>query len=420
MTLDLVQVKAIENASGHSVFGGSSLPRIVECPASVGEELKAGLAPASVYAAKGSMLHGVTERALRHMDPRGYVFAQDLNIEDSSYVLDAIEYVQEVILKHGGKDVVTLTPNENGTYERNEIDLILAQDKIAVLLEAYGDLSSYGIPESRGSADVVIMSLLRTDVIDHKFGHGVPVYAEKNYQLVAYLGMAVPFTDTPDSDHKLYVHINQPTIGIYDEWPVPWGTLNQMLLGDVYDAVQLAKGDNPPFGPSAKACRFCNANKNCKHRHNFLVAQSQLIQGVAKNPSHVPNEVWAKFLDAADAITEAISQIKQHAVSEIQKGRDFPGFKLVSGRSNRVFLDEEQGHKIMERRLGKRAFQEPKYITLAQAEKIDPDLKKNDKWKKCIHKPDGAPKLVRADAPGKALVYGVKGLMDQLAREDNQ
>ena len=416
MTLDMEQVKAVEAATGHSLFGGSSLPRIVDCPASVSMQLKAGLKPASIYAERGTLLHKKSEIAARQLDPREYIHSQVLTVEDTVYVLDALDYVQSVVEKHSGKGISIPVPDANGEYDMAAIMLMVESGYIVMLLEFTGSLESYGIPESYGSADVVIISLSRTDVIDYKFGHGVAVYAKDNHQLVAYLAMVVPYTEHPDKDHKLYVHINQPTLGIYDEWRVEWDTMYKMILGDVADAVALAKGENPPFGPTVKACRFCDAKMICKERHNSLMAQARMIREMAKNPARIPNEKWADFLSAAESLKVAISDVEKHAVTEIMKGNDFPGFKLVAGRANRVFLDEEEAHRIMEKRLGKRAKGPAPYISLAQAEKLDPGLTKDPNWIKLVHKPTGKPKLVRKEDPGKALVYGVKGVMDQMAK----
>lgn len=390
MALDDKQIQAVQEASGHSIFGSSSLPRIIACPASVGEELKAGLRPTSIYAEKGTELHAWTENALKSDDPHKYIYDQNIDIEDTAYIIDAVEYVQSILVLHPPGAVMEL--------------------------EAKGSLQSYGLPEVFGTMDVVIKSDMRTDVIDHKFGHGVAVYADRNYQLVSYLGMSVPFIPTPDKDHELYVHINQPPLQIYDAWRVDWDVLYQMILGDITDAIAKARSDDPPFGPSAKGCRFCNANMGCSARHKALMTQAALVQQMAKNPGVVPNEKWAVFLEAAESLKAAIKQVEEHAVTEIQSGNEFPGFKLIGGRSNRKFVDEEAGKKFMEKHLGKKAFKPAEFISLAQAEKIDKNLKKDEDWNSLIHKPPGKPKLVKESAKGTALVYGTAGIMNQIAK----
>lgn len=418
MALDPQQIKAIQEATGHSVFGSSSLPRIVSCPASVGMELRAGIKPTSIYASKGAALHHVTETSLRAADPHDYVYSlKSLSVEDTAYVIDAVDYVFDVIAKHEGV-AVFLTPGSDGYYDRSEVDSLVAQGKVVVMLEASGSLASYGVPESYGTSDVVILSLKRKDIIDHKFGHGVAVYAKDNYQLIGYLGMAVPYIDGDVDDARMYVHINQPTLNIFDEWEVERTVLYQMILGDIYDAVSLAKGDDPPYGPSPKACRFCGANKGCRERHKSLVGQAKLVQQMARNPTEVSNEQWAVFLEAAASLKLAISQVEEYAVAEIQAGKSFPGFKLVASKANRKFVDEEAGAEYIKMRLGKRAYKDPELVSLAQAEKLDKSLKNDEKWASLIFTPKGAPKLARVSEKGDALVYGVQGLMQRMASGD--
>jgi hypothetical protein len=415
MSLDDKQIKIIQESTGHSVFGSSSLPRIVQCPGSVGRELQAGLQPTSIYAAKGTELHELTEKALRATDPAQYIHSLDIPIDDAAYVLDAVDYVMGVVAEHEKEHSIIPLPEENGKYDMAQVRAWVAEGKAVMLLEVPGSLESYGLPESYGTGDVVIMSSLRTDVIDHKFGHGVAVYATGNYQLVAYLGMAVPFVSSPDHDHKLFVHINQPTKQIFDKWQVEWDVLYRMLLGDVTDAIALARGDNPPYNPSVSACRFCAGNKTCKERHSTLMGQAKLIKRMANHPKEVSNEQWAKFLEASEALKAAIGQIEKYAVTQIQSGETFGDFKLVSGRSTRKFNDVDKAKELMKKRLGDKAYKPRDFITLAQAEKVDSSLKDDPDWLDLIHKPSGKPKLVRGSHKGKALTYGVKGLMNEMA-----
>ena len=384
------QIKAVEEASGHSVFGGSSLPRIVACPASVGESLKAGLKPDSIYAQKGTVLHGWMEKSRRATDPSKYLLSQKIDIEDTVLLMDATDYVDQVINLH-----------PDGSYDLE--------------LEATGSLGSYGLPEVYGTKDVRIESEHRVDVIDYKFGYGVSVYAENNYQLGAYLGMAVPYIEVPSNTKELFVHICQPPKNIYDVWQVDYETLYDMILRDITNAISNARSANPRFGPSKKACQFCAANMNCVPRHKYLREQQALVQSMSKNPSMIPNEQWALFLKGWPALKAAASHVEKYAMSEIMSGRDFPGFKLVSGRANRKFKDKEAGEGFIASKLGSKAYKAAPMVTLAQAEKIDPSLKKSNEWKDLIYKPSGAPKLVKEDAKGTAMSFGVRSVMDDIA-----
>lgn len=385
------QIKVIEEATGHSVFGGSSLPRIVKCPASVQESLSAPLKPESPYAAKGTMLHGIMEKAMKNKHPREYLLSLDLDIEDTVLCLDAAEYVQSVVALH-----------PSGDFD--------------IEFEALGNLSSYGLPEVYGTKDVVIRSANRTDVIDYKFGYGVAVYAKENYQLVTYLAMAVPFEENPPHNVNLHVHICQPPLNIYDDWELDYNKMYHMVLGDVTDAIMEARSANPSYHPSESACRFCPANMRCKPRHRWLSEQAKMIQRMSRDPAGVSNEDWAKFLDGWEALKSAASQVEKHAMSEIMAGREFKGYKLVAGRANRKFKDEEKGKAYIKEVLGNKAYasKEPPLVSLAQAEKLAPELKQDEFWKDLVYKPDGTPKLKKVTDKGKAMEFGARALINDM------
>lgn len=385
-------INAVQDASGHSVYGGSSIPRIVKCPASVKEGLMAGLKPESVYAAKGTMLHGHMERAFKSTDPREYILRQDIDIEDTALLLDAKDYVQEIIELH-----------PEGGYE--------------IKLEHNHSLASYGLPEVYGTCDVVIESVKRIDVIDYKFGYGVPVYAEENYQLISYLGMVVEYDPESRPNKEMHVHICQPPLQIFDDWRVDPQKLYEMILGDITDAINESRQPSPRYGPSVSACRFCNANMRCVERHSWLRKQANLIQQMSQNVSSITNEQWSQFLDGWEALKNAASQVEKFAMSEIMAGHDFPNYKLVAGRSTRKFKDEDAGKQFIVNRLGKKAYaaKEPPIISLSQAEKIDPSLKKDETWNEMVFKPEGAPKLVKTSDKGKAMTFGTAAIMSDIA-----
>lgn len=96
-------------------------------------------------------------------------------------------------------------------------------------------------------------------------------------------------------------------------------------------------------------------------------------------------------------------------------GREFPGFKLVSGRSIRRFYDQAEGEKYIISKLGARAYKPKEVVSLAMAEKLDKTLKKDEKWQELVYKPEGAPKLVQEHEAGKPIAYGVQGMMNDIA-----
>ena len=367
--------------TGHSIYGGSSLKKILLCPGSVISELNAPIPPPSVYAEKGTLLHDYCEKAFtaRPDNPISYVNETSWEEEDKVLVIEALTYVLKIAAKHRGQTTIRL--------------------------EAEGNLESWGLPEVLGTMDVEIKSATRVDVLDYKFGYGIQVFAEDNPQCISYLGGSVPFVEGVAPNRDMFVHIVQPTLDHYDEWEVPWNTMVNMILGEITDAIKESKTDSPGFSPSMVACRWCNAKETCEHRRTKVVKQSRELVQAAKNPAVKTQDDWVRLLAAADDIQQAIKDCRAYATAEIMSTRGFPGFKLVAGRSKRVFKDKVVGEDYIKAQLGDKAYKKRETVSLAQAEKVLPNLKKSKVWKDMITKPTGKPVLVKDSDKRAALQF---------------
>ena len=222
---------------------------------------------------------------------------------------------------------------------------------------------------------------------------------------MSYLGGVVPFDKGREPVAELYTHIVQPTLTHYDPWQVSWIALTTMILDDIAGAINQSKSENPRFNPSMEACRWCNANQRCEHRLKKLRRQSYAVQQAAKSPATITKEKWVQLLDAADDIQQAIKDCRAYATREIKSTRGFPGYKLVAGRSIRVFKDKAVGTDYIVDQLGDKAYKSQETITLAQAEKVKPGLKKSKEWKNLIKKPTGKPVLVPEGDKRPALQF---------------
>ncbi|RLB99056.1 MAG: hypothetical protein DRJ15_01535 [Bacteroidetes bacterium] len=367
--------------TGHSIYGGSSLKKIILCPGSVLSELNSPIPPTSVYAAKGTLLHNYCEKAFteRPDNPVSYVNETSWEPEDKVLVIDALNYVLGIIALHTGK--------------------------VSVGLEVEGNLSTWGLPEVLGTMDVEVKSETRIDVLDYKFGYGIQVFAQDNPQCISYLGGAVPFIQGVIPEQELHVHIVQPTLGHFDPWHVPYATLCYMILDTIAGAIAESRNEILRYNPSMEACRWCNAKDGCEWRLAELTKQSKQLVQAAKNPAVKTKEDWIRLLDAADDIQQAIKDCRAYATREIKSTRGFEGYKLVAGRSTRVFKDKVVGTDYIKTHLGDKAYKPEEVISLAQAEKVLPGLKKSQVWKDMIKKPTGKPVLVKDSDKRKALEF---------------
>lgn len=370
--LDQEVIRKIEESTGHSVFGPSSLPRIVLCPGSVNECLKVPIKPSSKWAQHGTMLHEIVEKRLKGQ-PNGY---DDLDIVDASYVMDCLNYAESIEKLHTSK-----------TY---------------IGIETQTSLASFGIPEVTGTADLTISSQERVDVIDWKFGSGVPRYATGCMQALAY-GAGVCGFDSEHPDIPIYLHIVQPPLNIFDTWELTYKEMCKEVE-KIRAAVQLAKAENPVRVAGLKQCRFCDANMVCSERHNATKRDAAKVFNAMSAPTIVSDNAIAMLLEKATAIQQYIKDAQKYATERIKQGHGFPGFKLVAGRSKRVWKDEEKAKDWMEDSgFDVEQLYPAKFITAPAAEKLHKSLKKNPAFQDLWEKKEGKPILVPEDDKRPAL-----------------
>ena len=370
--------------TGHSLFGPSSLSRAILCNAAAQETLDAPEEEPSEFAAHGTMLHEKCEFCMKKAPKAPLMMAGmlDLEEEDMGFVHDALEYVMDVKERH--------------------------LEEPTIRLEAEVSLVSWDLEEVEGTADVIIESSQRIDVLDYKFGRGIQVFAENNPQCFAYLGGAVRY-QLNGSQQDMYVHIVQPPLNHYDCVEVSWDELSTKILEEIRPAVQASRRADAQYGPCMEACRWCNAKMICDARREHIKQVAAKVQRAAASPTMVAKRDWKEILDGSDDLTQAIKDVHKFAQAEIKSGRGFDGYKMVAGRSKRVFVNQAEGEAYILKTLGEeKAYAPAKMISLAQAEKKATKLKKDPKWKKLITKPTGKPLLVSEKDPRPALEYGMQ------------
>lgn len=363
----MIYKEEIETKTGHALFSPSQLSRILACPASAQEATRAPVQTSSPYAQHGTMLHDIIANVLLSDGvPSGYPPFNKLEVVDQNHVLDCFDYVQ-VLYKQ-------------------------MADDYSVDIEKSIKLDSWGLDEIWGTADVRIQSDRDLHVIDWKFGSGVQVFAQNNEQSLAYAAGAVGF---PSSIERVHIHIVQPPLNHFDEWVVSYDELKEWVFGVLEPGIQEANTKEPAHHPGEKQCRFCPASMQCKARDDSAMKSAQTIfQTYSDMPIVTPAQL-TKTLHAINEVMQYAKEIQLFCHAELMKGREVPGFKLVSGRSLRKWKDIEDAEAWL---AGNSSVPDDlmftkKFISPAQAEKMDRQLKKEDDFKALITKPDGKPQL---------------------------
>lgn len=257
-------------------------------------------------------------------------------------------------------------------------------------IEVKVDFSKW-VPKGFGTADAVIIADNCIEIIDLKYGQGIPVDAENNPQLKLYaLGVLEEYLMLYDIK-QISMAVYQPRLDSISTSIVTVDELIKWANEYVKPRANLAFKGEGEF-KAGEHCRFCKIRSTCRKRaeENLRLAQYEFMQ-----PATLSNEEISKILSQIDDLVSWSKDVKDYALEEAIKGVNFEGFKLVEGRSNRKYADEN----IIASTLENLGFKEEEIyskslLSITAMEKL---LGKK-KFEECIGdyiiKPEGKPVLV--------------------------
>jgi hypothetical protein len=204
-----------------------------------------------------------------------------------------------------------------------------------VLVEQKLDYSKY-VPEGFGTGDCVIIADGTLSVIDYKHGKGILVEAEKNPQMLCYaLGALELFDDIYDID-TVSMTIFQPRRENVSTYTVTKEELLQWAADVLIPRAKLAYAGEGEF-MAGEHCQFCKVKATCRKRAEYNL---ELARYDFKMPATLEDEEIETILAKADELAAWISDIKEFALQSAVSGKEWTGWKLVEGRSNRKYTDE--------------------------------------------------------------------------------
>lgn len=300
----------------HALLSASASKRWMNCTPSARLEEKFP-EEESTFAAEGSAAHALAEHKLRKYmklrsrKPRSEYDSDELDEYTDQYVNYAIERIEE--------------------GRKNCMDTV-------VLIEQRLDYSTY-VEGGFGTGDLIIVRDNTLEIIDLKYGRGVSVEAERNPQMMLYALGALELFDTLYDIETVRMTIHQPRLESISSWEISVDDLKVWAEEDLRPKAELAiKGDGD-FSPGPW-CQFCRARKVCRARAEEFLKHAQLE---FKRPALLSDVELEEILTIADELKKWVEDIYTYASDEaISKGKTWTGFKVVEGRSNRKYLDEEQ------------------------------------------------------------------------------
>lgn len=394
----------------HAVLSASSSKQWLHCPPSI--RLQENFPnESSVYAAEGTFAHEVCEYKVRK-----YLKERVKRPQSEEFDTEEIEQITDMYAEF----VISIIEKmkENGCEP-----LAFVEERVNY---------SHIAPSGFGTADMLIIGkdengkgLLH--VVDFKTGKGVFVDANHNSQMMLYaLGGLAAYGFIYEIE-IVRMSIVQPRLDNISTFECTrqeleeWGESIKPIAKLAYEG----KGKQKP----GDWCRFCRAKPVCKAcadealapcREDFLdldteafdtVEESDMTApykadtqtAVFKQPGLIPLSELAEILPTLNRISSWIEAVFAFVSSEaVNHGVLIPGYKVVEGRSKRVFTDTKAVVDTAVQN-GYTDLYKQSLITLTEFEKMMGKKRFNELLGKFVAKPPGKLALVPDSDPREAV-----------------
>ena len=267
---------------------------------------------------------------------------------------DCHELCAYLVEKALGKDVID--PTENLAYYDAEMqncaeeyrNYVLEQIEASkefckdpqVMIEQRLDFSRW-VENGFGTGDCVIVADEILQIIDYKHGLGILVSAGDNEhggnsQMMCYaLGALEVFGDIYDIN-QIKMTIFQPRRDNISTYTISKEDLLKWADEVLAPTAQLAYVGKGEFN-AGDHCTFCKVKATCRKRAEYNL---ELAKYDFKMPATLDDTEIAAILEKVDEMISWGNDIKDYALQQAQSGVHFEGWKIVEGRSNRKYTDE--------------------------------------------------------------------------------
>ena len=272
------------------------------------------------------------------------------------------------------------------------VELYSQYEEAQIFFEEQVDISEF-IPEGFGHVDINMHNEQILHIVDLKYGKGVKVDAYENKQMMLYaLGCLMKLRFTHDIK-IVRMSIYQPRLENFGTYEMLATELISWAEEIVKPKAKLAYEGKGSFEAGAH-CKFCRAKVRCKtlSDYNLTLAKHEF-----EDANKLTDADIAEILEKAPQFKEWLTAIQDYALEEATlRQKKWPGFKLVAGRSNRVYKDPAKIIAALKKaKFGVNLFlTQPQLISIGALEK---NIGKDQVQKHCgkyIIKPEGSPALV--------------------------
>lgn len=302
----------------HARLSASGAKKWINCPGSIQLEENFEDKP-SQFAEEGTNAHALGEAKIR-LATKEYNRTKYHNaIRNLEITEDMEDYAESY---------------KNYVIERYNSALQKTPDAI-LMLEQRLDFSNY-VPEGFGTGDAVIIAEGKLEIIDLKYGKGVEVSAVDNPQLRLYALGAYEAFDMLYGFDTVEMTIYQPRLDNISSESISVAEL--LEWGEsVKKAAQLANDDSITECVAGKHCDtgFCKARPVCRA---YAEERQKMAVYDFKPPAMLTVAEIADIIEQSAALEKWAKLVCDYALEQAYKhGVEYPGYKVVEGRSNRKY-----------------------------------------------------------------------------------
>ena len=387
----------------HALLSASAASRWMKCTAAPRFEEKLPEST-SEYAEEGRLAHAIAElKVLKKfttaITPRTYSTRLNKLKKDPIYNPE-MDKTTDLYLEHLVEQAMT--------YDSSP----------TVAAEVKVDFSEY-VPEGFGTCDCVMIGGDTLSITDYKHGKGVPVSATGNPQMRLYaLGALKRYAPIfGDSIKKVRMSIDQPRLDT--ETSTDLITVEELRAWgeSIKPIAQKAFSGLGEFVPG-EHCRFCRGKAQCRARAGINTAledfsscvpagsvteeEKASMEAAAKDlgaevPGLLTDEEIGDLLTRGRYLVQWYTDLEEYAAKALLDGKPIPGWKLVAGRSNRTFTDQDAAiQAVIKAGYDEALVYDRKPKTLTQLEELMGKKEFAEKIGGFVFKPLGKPTLAPA------------------------
>lgn len=362
------------SARAHARLSASGANQWINCPPSIKASEGVG-DKTTEFAEEGTFAHELSElyfsRLYEDLSEQDFNKQLETRKQNKYYSEELREYVEQYV------DIVEEKVNE-----------AKAVDEPILFFEHRLDLTRF-VPESFGTGDVIIYYNGIVEIIDLKFGKGVEVSAIENPQLRLYgLGAYELLKDFEDVK-TIKTTIVQPRLHNISTEELDASELVKWGLETVRPQAMLAYDGKGEFHAGSH-CRFCKIRHTCRER-----AEQMQDVPVNKDKHLLSDDEIAELLHKAPQIKRWADELEKYALEQaIENGKELKGWKVVEGRANRKYVDNEQVFEKLTAEYDPAEVSETKVLSISKLEKKLGKKKVQELLSDLITKPQGKATLV--------------------------